>query len=164
MEGSMHRLALVLVVAGLLVAASATPAAAGTTRIYVEGQAVLDHIVDPGTTTMHGTVMSVREMIRAEYGTWNTKYFTGPEVNVVNFDLDTVTGTGHMWGWGRHTPTAVRGGGWFCVFADTFTHGVYAGQAACIGTGSLHGWLLRAEMHQTADGSGFTGFIVRPHH
>ena len=103
-------------------------------------------------------------MIRAEYGTWNTKYFTGPEVNVVNYDVDMATGTGHMCGWGRHAPEAVRGGGWFCVFADRFTQGRYAGHAACIGTGRLHGWLLSAEMHQTDAGSGFTGFILRPHH
>jgi hypothetical protein len=160
----MRRLALALVVAGLLVAASAAPAAAATTRIAVQGEAVLDHIVDPGTMTQHGTVVSVRGMVRAEYGTWNTRYFTGPEINVINFDLDQATGTGRLWGWGRHTPTAITGGGWLCAFADTFHDYVFSGRAGCIGTGSLRGWLLTAEMHQTAAGSGFTGFIFHPYH
>jgi hypothetical protein len=160
----MHRLAFVLVVAGLLVAASAAPMTAATTRIDVQGEAVLDHIVDPGTTTQNGSVVSVRGMVRAEYGTWNTAYFTGPELNVINFDLDMATGTGRLWGWGRHTPTAVKGGGWLCAFADTFQNYAFSGRAGCIGTGSLRGWLLSAEMHQTSAGSGFTGFVLRPLH
>lgn len=47
----MHRLALAIAVAGLLVAASATPVAATTTRIPVAtaGQAMT--VLDPGTTT-----------------------------------------------------------------------------------------------------------------
>lgn len=160
----MHRLALAFVVAGLLVATSATPAAARTTRIYVQGEAVTTEVVEPGTTTQTGTVVSLRGQVLAGYGTWNTGYFTGPEVNVVNYDLDLATGTGHLWGWGRHTPTVAPGGGWFCAFADTFKNYTYAGRAACIGTGSLHGWLLSAEMHQTVAGSGFTGFIFQPLH
>lgn len=159
----MRRLALAFVVAGLLVAASAAPAAARTTRIAVEGQAVT-HVVDPGATTQSGTVLSVRGQVMAGYGTWNTKYFTGPQTEVVNYDIDLATGNGHMWGWGRHTPAAVPGGSWYCAFADTFTGGVYAGRAACIGTGRLSGWLLSAEMHQTgADSAGFTGFMLQPH-
>ncbi len=160
----MRKVVLAFVVAGLLVAASAAPAVARSTRITVAGEAVLVHIVDPGVTTQNGAVVSVRGMVRAEYGTWNTGYFTGPELNVVNYDLDTVNGTGRLWGWGRHTPTEVSGGTWFCAFADTFQNFTYSGKAGCIGMGSLRGWLLTAAMQQTPAGAGFTGVILRPQH
>ena len=85
----MKRLVIALVVAGLLVATTATGAVAKTTKIEVAGTATFNHVIDPGTNIMVGSVESARGLIMAEDGVWNSPYLTGPQVDTINWESTT---------------------------------------------------------------------------
>ncbi|MEW6223276.1 MAG: hypothetical protein AB1627_01475 [Chloroflexota bacterium] len=160
----MRRLALAFVVAGLLVAAAAAPAAAKTTRIPVSTAAQAMTVLDPGTTTMHGSVMSVRGMVMREEGNWHNPVVDGPAINVVNYDLDLATGAGELWGRGEHRPTAVPDGAWECHFHAVFVNYSFTGKGVCHGIGSLRSWQWRVELTQTPQGTAAEGYIFQPGH
>lgn len=160
----MRRLALAFVVAGLLVAAAATPAAATTTRIPVSTAPQAMTVLVTGTISMNGTVMSVRGMVAREVGNWHNRYVDGPAINTINYDLDLATGAGEMWGAGQHWPTAVADGGWDCHFHAVFVNYSFTGQGVCHGTGSLRSWQWRVDLTQTPNGTAAEGYIFQPGH
>jgi hypothetical protein len=161
----MKRLVMAVVTAGLLVVASATGAVAGTTKVDVTGTATITHMI-PGTDTWAGSVESMRGMVLEEDGVWSSSYLTGPQVGTVNFDLDWATGRGEMWGSEHHDVTAVPGGGWDCTFQATLVDFVATGKGVCHGTGTLHTWQWRADVHMIwgSPVTEFTGYFFEPGH
>jgi hypothetical protein len=127
----MRRIALAVLCALLLVGGSTSGALATTTRIHVATAGHTAVPLHPGTTTMNGSVMSVRGLVLEENGAWHDSYADGVEVNTVNYDLDLVSGSGTMWGTGIHFPVAFPDATWRCSFEMTFTHFVYAGKGVC---------------------------------
>lgn len=159
----MKRLVIGLVVAGLLQVTTAAGVVAKTTKIEVAGTATTIQMV-PGTDTWVGSVESMRGMVLVENGVWNSDYLTGPQVGIVNFDLDYATGRGEMWGSDHHSPTAFPGGGWDCVFHATIVDFLATGKGVCHGTGTFHAWQWRAELHMTwgSPVTTFTGYFFEP--
>jgi hypothetical protein len=160
----MKRLVMALVAAGLLVATSATAAVATTTKTEAAGTAMFREVLNPGISSMTGSVLSVRGLVQLEDGLWNSPYLTGPQVDIINYDLDLLTGRGELWGGGHHSPTAVSDGGWDCIFHAVFVDYAYSGKGVCHGTGTLHTWQWRVDMHQIDGGSAFTGYFFQPGH
>lgn len=161
----MKRLVIALVVAGLLIATFATGVVAKTTKFQVAGTATTTGAI-PGTETWVGSVQSVRGLVLVQYGAWNSDYLTGPQVDTVNFDLDYATGRGEMWGSDHHDVTAVPGGGWDCRFHASIVSFVATGKGVCQGTGTLHTWQWRADMHMVwgSPVTEFTGYFFQPGH
>jgi len=159
----MKRLIIALVVAGLLVATTATGAIAKTTKIQATGTATTTGMI-PGTQTWVGTVQSVRGLVLFQDGVWNSVYLTGPQVATVNFDLDYATGRGEMWVSEHHDVTAVPGGGWDCRCHASIVDFVATGKGVCQGTGTLHTWQWRANMHLVwgSPVTELTGYFFEP--
>jgi hypothetical protein len=160
----MRRLVLALATGGLLVAAMAPGALATTTRIPVSTPGHATTVLDPGTTTMNGSVMSVRGLVLREDAVWNNPHLDGLEVNTLNYDLDLATGAGTLWGSGKHWPTAYPNARWDCSIEMTFVNYVYSGKGVCHGTGSLRTWQWRVDLWQTAIGTAAAGYIFQPGH
>jgi hypothetical protein len=162
----MKRLVMVLVVAGLLAATTASGAVARTTKIEVAGTATFNHPIDPGTTTKVGSVEFVRGLVMAEDGVWNSPYLTGPEIDTINWVIDYATGRGLLWGSGHHDVTAVPGGGWDCRFLATVVDFSATGKGTCHGTGTLRTWQWRVDMHYVWGNNftDFTGYFFEPGH
>ncbi len=132
----MRRL-LSVVLAGLLLAATASAATATTTKFASSGE---EHVVSgPGTVlpVLNGTILSVRDEIHHSYltGPGGTP-FMGEQEGVANWDLDLVTGAGTLWGTSRLYITA--DGGLACSYTGVFPPGSWA--AAWTGTSVCHGW------------------------
>jgi hypothetical protein len=159
----MKRFVVALVVAGLLIATTASGAVAKTTKIEATGTATTTDMI-PGTETWVGSVQSVRGLVLLQDGVWSSDYLTGPQVDTVNFDLDYATGRGEMWGSDHHTVTAVPGGGWDCTFRATIVDFVATGKGVCHGTGTLHTWQWRADMQLIWDSpvTEFTSYFFEP--
>jgi hypothetical protein len=161
----MKRLVMALAVAGILVSASATGATAKTTKTEVAGTATVTQVLGIGSDVTVGSVRSVRGLVQLENNVWNSSYLSGLSINVVNFDLDLATGQGELWGSGHHSVTAEPDGGWDCVFHAVFVDYAYSGKGVCHGTGTLHTWQWRADLHMIDDTStGFTGYFFQPGH
>ena len=62
--------------------------------------------------------------------------------------------------------TAVTGGGWDCRFHATVVDFSATGKGVCQGTGALHGWQWRADMHYLLGTpvTEFTGYFFEPGH
>ena len=73
----MKRLAIALVVAGLLVATTSTVAVAKTTKIGATGTATTTGMI-PGTETWAGSMQSVRGLVLLQNGVWSSDFLTGP--------------------------------------------------------------------------------------
>lgn len=161
----MKRFVVALVVAGLLIATTASGVVAKTTKIEVAGTATTTAMI-PGTQTWIGTVQSVRGMVLLQDGVWNSVYLTGPQVATVNFDLDYATGRGEMWVSEHHDVTAVPGGGWDCRCHASIVDFVATGKGVCQGTGTLHTWQWRANMHLVwgTPVTVLTGYFFEPGH
>ena len=161
----MRRFVAALVLSGVLVATTASGVVAKTTKIDAVGTATTTRMI-PGTGTSVGSLLSVRGMVLEQYGAWNSDYLTGPQVSTVNFDLDTVTGRGEMWGSDHHVVTKVPGGGWDCRFHATIVDFVATGKGVCQGTGTLHTWQWRADMHLVwgSPVTQLTGYYFEPGH
>jgi hypothetical protein len=161
----MKRLVVAVVAAGLLVGASSSGVVAKTTRVEATGTATIIRMI-PGVDTWVGSVESMRGMVLVENGVWSSAYLTGPQTGIVNFDVDYATGRGAMWGSEHHDVTAVPGGGWDCTFHATIVDLVATGKGVCQGTGTLHTWQWRADVH-TVWGSPVTelsGYFFEPGH
>jgi hypothetical protein len=161
----MKRFVVAVVVAGLLIATTASGVVAKTTKIEVAGTATTMAMV-PGTETWVGSVQSVRGLVLVQNGVWNSVYLTGPQVETINFDLDYATGRGEMWGSGHHDVTAVPGAGWDCRFHATIVNLEATGKGVCQGTGTLHTWQWRATMHLVwgSPVTELTGYFFEPGH
>ena len=161
----MKRLITALVAAVLLAGMSVSGVAAGTTKTAVTGIATITYMI-PGTDSWVGSVESMRGMVLGENGVWSSSYLTGPQVETISFDLDYATGDGEMWGTGHHDVTAVPGGGWDCTFHATIVDMVATGKGVCQGTGTLHTWQWRADMHLIWGGAvtELTGYFFEPGH
>jgi len=160
----MKRLVVTVVAAALLVAMSASGVVAKTTKVQVAGTATIIQPIGIGSDTWVGSVESMRGLVLLEYGNWNNTYLTGPQVGIVNFDLDHATGRGEMWGSDHHDVTAVPGGGWDCTFQATIVDFLATGKGVCHGTGTLHTWQWRADMHMIwgSPVTQFTGYFFKP--
>jgi hypothetical protein len=159
----MKRLVIAFIVAGLLVAISASAAVARTTRVEVSGQQWVVGVVAPGTDTLVGSVRSVRGLVVKEAGLWSNKYVAGPAINTVNFDVDVNTGMGEMWGSGHHEVAALIDGGWDCSFHGPIVNGLMSGKGICHGTGTMRSWQWRATLTQTPSGVEMVeGYIFKP--
>ncbi len=161
----MKRLVIALVVAGLLVATTATGVVAKTTKVEATGTATTTGMI-PGTETWVGSVQSVRGLVLLQDGVWSSSYLTGPQVSTINFDVDHATGRGELWGSDHHDVTAVPGGGWDCKFHATIVDLVATGKGVCQGTGTLHTWQWRADMHLVwgSPVTDFTSYFFEPGH
>lgn len=140
-----HRL-MALLVAVALAAALPSVATATTTRIPFSGTGYVIDEISPGTTTMHGTVLSVRGMTWAYMNDVPTPLLAGPDVVVINYDLDVVTGLGELWGTDQPRPTAYPGGGFNCTWHGTWAGGMpptWTGKDVCHGFDELAGYQLR---------------------
>ena len=161
----MKRLVTALVVAGLLVATTAPGAVAKTTKIEATGTATTTGMI-PGTETWVGSVQSVRGLVLMQDGVWDSVYLTGPQVVTINWDIDYDTGRGKMWGSEHHDVTAVDGGGWDCRLHAAIVDLVVTGKCVCQGTGTLHTWQWRADLHMVwnTPGTELTGYFFQPGH
>ena len=161
----MKRFVVALAVAGLLIATTASGVVAKTTKFEVAGTATTRAMI-PGTETRVGSVQSVRGLVLVQDGVWNSSYLTGPQVAIVNFDLDWATGRGQMWGSDHHDVTAWSGGGWDCRFHASIEDFVATGKGVCQGTGTLHSWQWRATLHMVwlSPVTEFTGYFFQPGH
>jgi hypothetical protein len=161
----MKRLVIAVVVAGVLAAAAATGAVAKTTKVEATGTATTTSMI-PGNETWVGSVQSVRGMVLLQDGVWSSDYLTGPQVDTINFDLDYATGRGELWGSDHHDVTAVPGGGWNCTFHAAIVDFVATGKGVCQGTGTLHRWQWRADMHLVwgSPVTEFTSYFFEPGH
>jgi hypothetical protein len=159
----MKRFVVALVVAGLLTATTASGAVAKTTKIEVAGTATTTAMV-PGTQTWVGSVQSVRGLVLMQDGVWDSVYLTGPQVVTINWDIDFDTGRGKMWGSEHHDVTAVPGGGWDCRLHAAIVDLVVTGKCVCQGTGTLHTWQWRADLHMVwnTPGTELTGYFFQP--
>jgi len=101
----MKRFVTAVVVAGLLIATTASGAVAKTTKIEATGTATTTGMI-PGTETWVGSVQSVRGLVLLQDGVWTSVYLTGPQVVTIHWDIDYDTGRGKMWGSEHHDVTA----------------------------------------------------------
>ena len=160
----MKRAALALACAGLLIAGSATPAFATTTRISVVGTGTVVEAISPGVTTLVGSVLSVRDGSQLMTYVSTSPFVAGDELVVFNYDLDLATGTGEIWGVSTKSPTAYPDGGWYCEWHGKFGPPVWTGKGWCHGTGSLTGWQWRADLTNWPTYTVSSGFVFLPGH
>ena len=83
----MRRPVVALVIAGLLIASTASTALAKTTKIEVAGTVHPVGILDPGTMTTHGNFVLMRGLSLAEVSDpapTNNRYVTGYQEDVIN--------------------------------------------------------------------------------
>ncbi len=158
----MKRLGLAFVFAGLLIAASATPAFAKTTRTPVVGTGTITSVLNPGVITLVGGVLSVRDGSNLTNWASTSPFVAGTEVVVFNYDLDVATGTGELWGTATKSPTAYPEGGWYCEWHGTFGPLGWTGKGWCHGTGTLTGWQWRAELTAGPDSEVSSGYVFLP--
>lgn len=154
----MKRSVIALVMAGLLIATSASTVLAKTTKIEVVGTASPVAILSPGTTITHGDIVWTRGFSDAQVSDpapTSDPHVAGYQEDVVNWIGNVKTNRGVLWGTGVHRPDAYPLGTWQCAFIGTFVdfaHGVWTGKGVCHGTGTLKGWHWRADISSTSNG------------
>lgn len=145
----MRRLLTALIASALVSVTIASAAAASTTRVAFSGAGTFAAVLDPGTSTMSGTVLSVRGMVWQYTNAVGNSMLDGPDIVTINYDLDVATGLGELWGTDQVRPTAYADGGFNCAWHGTFAGGMppfWTGKDVCHGYGSLRGWQVRYEM------------------
>ena len=161
----MRRLVPSLVLAGLLSMSFAAPAAAHTWRIPVSDTSNLVSTLDPGVTTFNGDVMSVRGLVQVSTRVSSSLFIAGSARGVINFDLNVVTGRGVLWGTETEQPSAYPNGAWHCAWVGRFVNGSPTNYGACLGAGSLRGYVWTAVITPSGVGSYTTvGYIYPPLH
>lgn len=151
-----------LALAGLLIAASAGPAFAKTTRIPVVGTGTVVQPLSPGVTTLVGSVLSVRGASQLMNYNSASPFVAGAEVVVVSYDIDLATGAGELWGTATKSPTAYPEGAWYCEWHGTFGPPVWTGKGWCHGTGTLTGWQWRAQLTAWPASTVSSGYVFLP--
>jgi hypothetical protein len=166
----MKRPVIALVIAGLLIATTGSTALARTTKIEVVGTTHPVGILDPGTTTTHGSFVLMRGFGLAELSNpapTNNPYVAGYQEDVVNWIVDLKTNRGVIWGTDVHRPAAYPDATWQCSFIGTivdFASFTWTGKGACHGTGSLEGWRWLADLSSiSGGGTAMHGCIFPPH-
>lgn len=160
----MRRLVSSLVVAGLLSMSLAAPAAAHTWRIPVSDTSILVSTPDPGVTTFNGDVMSVRGRVQVSTRVSSSPFINGWDSSVINFDVNTVTGRGVLWGTLSEHP-GYPGGAWHCAWVGKFVNGSPTNYGACLGAGSLRGYVWTAVITPSGpDSYTAVGYVYPPFH
>jgi hypothetical protein len=163
----MRRPVVALVMAGLLIATSASTVLAKTTPIEVVGTTHPVGILAPGTLTTHGNIVSMRGFSLAELSDsapTNNAYVAGYQEDVVNWIGNLKTNRGLVWGTDVHWP-AYAGGTWHCAFIgliSDFDPFVWTGKGVCYGTGTLKGWHWTADLSSIPTGTAMHGYIFPP--
>ncbi len=159
----MKRVGLAFLFAGVLIAASAAPTFAKTVRIPVVGTGTVAQELDPGVTTLVGSVLSVRDASQLISYASTSPYVAGTEVAVFSYDIDIGTGLGEMWGTATKYPAAYLDGGWYCKWHATFASPIaWTGRGLCHGTGTLRGWQWRAELTGSPASTVSSGYVFLP--
>jgi hypothetical protein len=156
----MYRRVITLAVGALLVLALAVPAVATQTKIPVSGTDTISQMVDEGRTWMADGIQHVRGWT-GEYATVGEPgaYLDGTSIVVANWNLDTASGDGTMWGTIELTLTG-GGGGWHESWVAKFDGGVWSGWAVGRGFGTLDGMKMDLDVWSTGEGTdSFLGFI-----
>ena len=139
----MKRFVTTVVVAGLLIATTASGAVAKTTKIEATG--ARDHRHDPRHGDL-GRQRAVRARPSPAAGRrLGQRLPHGSPVITINWDLGYDTGRGKMWGSEHHDVSAVDGGSWDCRLHAAIVDLVVTGKCVC-GTGTLHTWQWRADL------------------
>jgi hypothetical protein len=129
--------------AGAVLAMALAPAAhAQMTRWPIDAYEFMTGIVSPGSTSTHGNVETARGMVGTAAVT-GSDLLEGTDTISINYNLNTATGSGALWGRNVIEPSAYPDGSFQCSWVGIFDHFVWTGRAVCHGTGSLAGWQLR---------------------
>ena len=160
----MKRLGLALVLAGLLATAAAPAALGCTAKIPVSDKETTVTLVSPGVSTTNGSVVSLRGMVVTEADESTSAFVAGTSTGVVNYDIDSGSGIGKIWGTDTKRPTAYPRGHWDCSFSGKMANGTWTAKGSCVGRGSLRGWKYTADLAQTATFVAATGYVFRTWH
>jgi len=143
----MRRLLALAAAASLLLAFTAAPAAATSTRLaftceeYLVGllAAPVEWVDEDGVYHMRGWM--------ARYVDVGSPLCAGVNIATANANIDLATGEGVVWGTGHMTLTA--GGGWDGHFVSHLTPGgpnIWEGKVVMHGWGAMAGWQARASL------------------
>jgi hypothetical protein len=158
---------LIAVMAALLtILAVPTTATAKTVRTPFTGfDTVAGAPLDDGRTwTTEDGVQHVRGMVVPYASSSNTEYYEGATTLVINWNLDTATMEGSMWGT-IHLALSTMDGGfdgtWTAKFAGPTDP--WTGQGVARGYGEAEGLLQRYELVSTGPGSDqVSGVLINP--
>ncbi len=153
-----------LVAAGAVLTLALAPAAtAKTTRVPVDGNEVLAEVTSAGSMAMDGSIVSLRGAVWV-FSAAGSDLIAGTDTVVINYDIDTATGMGSLWGKNRIEPTAHPGGRFDCSWTGTFVLTHWTGNGVCHGAGSLDRWQLRLTIVAEPGGEADTlgGFAFLP--
>jgi hypothetical protein len=141
-EEEMRKSIMIIATAGVLALALAPAAVAKTTPVPVNADEALSEVVAGGSSAMHGKTLSVRDAVWVTTVTGND-LLAGTDMLVINYELNTVTGSGALWGTNVIEPSAYPDGRFDCSWIGIFDDFVWTGRTVCHGAGSLAGWQLR---------------------
>ncbi len=141
--------------------ALAMPAAAKTDRIPFSGQDTFVEQTDPGRVWFsdHGRIMHVRGSVSTYTSTSDSIYFGGDAVIVVNYNLDTSTGNGQLWGTSHST---IGDGGFDGTWVGKFTAFVWEGKGQTKGYGDMAGYQQRFTLQAASYGDTAAGYTFLP--
>lgn len=156
----MKKLLSVVIAAGLL-AAFATPVSAAPDRVPIWGTESIVEVLDLGRAWTSNGIEHTRGWT-AVYRTIGDVYSTGMTTIVANWNIDSSTGDGTMWGSNRMRLDAYDGG-WDQAWTAKWTGGSWAGQSVAHGFGEMTGWQARMDVWVTGFGTdAFAGFAFAP--
>ena len=144
-------------VLGVMLAATA---GATTTKVPVSGTEVTTAVTDPGTFWVSGNVAHMRG-----FGTRSS--ITGsPEIAgtnslTINWNVNTVTGAGSLWGT-FDDDVATSTGGFAGSWNGTFTDTGWSGSAVGEGYGALAGWQERLDLESVLGVVYADGYVFSP--
>ena len=154
----MYRRLVTLALGAMLVLALALPAAAAQTKTRISGVDDNMTVLDPGRTWMSDGIQHVRGWT-AEYDTTGGEYVDGTSIIVANWNLNTASGDGTMWGTTDLALTQFDGG-WHQTWVAKFDDFVWSGKAVGRGFGALEGMQIRLDVWSTGPGTdAFQGFV-----
>lgn len=165
----MYRRLVTLALGAMLVLALALPAAAAQTKMPISGRDVSNGVLDEGTMWFSDRIQHVRGWT-AEYVTCGelkegntcgdpSEYVDGTSIIVANWNLDTASGDGTMWGTTDLALTAFDGG-WHETWVAKFDGGMWSGWGVGRGFGDLQGMKIRFDVRLLPDGTDvFEGFV-----
>ena len=135
-EAEMRRFITLFAVTAVLALALAPAAAAKTTPVPVSADEALSEVVAGGSSAMHGKMLSVRDALWVTTVTGDD-LLEGTDTLVINYELNTVTGSGALGGTNVIEPSAYPDGRFECSWIGIFDDFVWIGRTVCHGAGSL---------------------------
>lgn len=158
----MKRFGLALVIAALLVVASAPAALATTTRTPSTGAEILMGIDDWGSVVNDGKTETLRGMedhaLLFDTPGWAP---IATQTAVVNYDRDLASQRGSIWGTSHLMPLGSPDGWFDCSWHGTYIPGTafadWAGKSVCHGFGTLEGWQMRSDIASAIFPGGLIG-------